>query len=216
MADVVERWRANRAALAELAIDPRELARRVDLLEHEVAEIAGARLRPGEAEEIRTRLAAAQHGEAIARGAATVREALAAEGAGAREATALAAREARATRPPRPAVRGVRGPADRPRGRARRCRRRDPRPGRRRRSRSRRARHPRGAARARSSRSNAATATARPRSSPTASGHRPSSTACGTSTRNGRAGSARRLPCWPRSRPRRPSCRTPDAPRPPD
>ncbi len=95
MADVVERWRANRAALAELAIDPRELARRVDLLEHEVAEIAGARLRPGEAEEIRTRLAAAQHGEAIARGAATVREALTAEGNGAREATALAAREAR-------------------------------------------------------------------------------------------------------------------------
>ena len=40
MADVVERWRANRAALAELAIDPRELARRVDLLEHEAAEIA--------------------------------------------------------------------------------------------------------------------------------------------------------------------------------
>jgi len=36
-ADVVERWRANRAALAELSIDPRELARRVDLLEHEAA-----------------------------------------------------------------------------------------------------------------------------------------------------------------------------------
>ena len=54
MADVVERWRANRAALAELAIDPRELARRVDLLEHEAAEIAAARLRPGEADEIRT------------------------------------------------------------------------------------------------------------------------------------------------------------------
>ncbi|MEA2621041.1 MAG: repair protein RecN [Chloroflexota bacterium] len=98
MVDVVERWRANRAALAELAIDPRELARRVDLLEHEVAEIAGARLRPGEADEIRARLAAAQHGEAIARGAAAVREALTAEGAdgsGARDATAVAVREAR-------------------------------------------------------------------------------------------------------------------------
>ena len=95
MADVVERWRANRAALAELAIDPRELARRVDLLEHEVAEIAGARLHPGEADEIRTRLAAAQHGEAIARGSAAVHEALAAEGVGARESTAIAAREAR-------------------------------------------------------------------------------------------------------------------------
>jgi DNA repair protein RecN (Recombination protein N) len=95
MADVVERWRANRAALAELAIDPRELARRVDLLEHEVAEIAGARLRPGEADEIRTRLAAAQHGEAIARGAAAVRESLTADGTSARGATAVAAREAR-------------------------------------------------------------------------------------------------------------------------
>jgi DNA repair protein RecN (Recombination protein N) len=98
MADAVERWRANRAVLAELAIDPRELARRVDLLEHEVTEIAAARLRPGEADEIRARLAAAQHGEAIARGAAAVREALIAEGpdgSGARDATAVAVREAR-------------------------------------------------------------------------------------------------------------------------
>ena len=96
MADVSERWRANRAALAELAIDPRELARRVDLLEHEAAEIATARLRPGEAVEIRARLSAAQHGEAIARGAAAVLDALAADEVGARESTALAVREARA------------------------------------------------------------------------------------------------------------------------
>jgi DNA repair protein RecN (Recombination protein N) len=95
MADVVERWRANRAALAELAIDPRELARRVDLLEHEAAEIAAARLRLGEADEIRTRLSSAQHGEAIARGAAAIHEALAADDVGARESTAVAVREAR-------------------------------------------------------------------------------------------------------------------------
>ncbi|MDO8484471.1 MAG: DNA repair protein RecN [Candidatus Limnocylindrales bacterium] len=95
MADAVERWRANRAALAELAIEPRDLARRVDLLEHEAAEVAAGRLRPGEADEIRARLAAAQHGEAIARGAATVHDALTADGAGAREATAVASREAR-------------------------------------------------------------------------------------------------------------------------
>jgi DNA repair protein RecN (Recombination protein N) len=95
MADAVERWRANRAALAELAIDPRELARRVDLLEHEAAEIDAAKLRPGEAEGIRARLSAAQHGEAIARGAAMVRDALTADGAGARDATAQAVREAR-------------------------------------------------------------------------------------------------------------------------
>jgi len=95
MADVVERWRANRAALAELAIEPRDLARRVDLLEHEAAEIAAARLRPGEADEIRARLGAARHGEAIARGATTIHEALTADGSGAREVTALALREAR-------------------------------------------------------------------------------------------------------------------------
>jgi len=95
VADAVERWRANRSALAELAIEPRELARRLDLLEHEAAEIAAARLRPGEADEIRARLAAAQHGEAIARGAATVHDTLTAEGTGAREAAAVALREAR-------------------------------------------------------------------------------------------------------------------------
>jgi DNA repair protein RecN (Recombination protein N) len=95
MADAVERWRANRAALAELAIEPRELARRVDLLEHEAGEIAAARLRPGEAAEIRARLEAAHHGEAIARGAALIHESLAADESGARESTAVAAREAR-------------------------------------------------------------------------------------------------------------------------
>ena len=96
MADAVERWRANRAALAELEIDPRELARRVDLLDHEAAEIAAARLHPGEADEIRGRLAAAQHGEAIARGAAAAHDALLADGTGAREAAAVALREVRA------------------------------------------------------------------------------------------------------------------------
>jgi DNA repair protein RecN (Recombination protein N) len=96
MADAVERWRSNRAALAELSLDPRELARRLELLEHEAAEIGGARLRPGEADEIRTRLAAAQHGETIARGSATLAEALTGEGGGARDVTAVALREARA------------------------------------------------------------------------------------------------------------------------
>jgi DNA repair protein RecN (Recombination protein N) len=96
MADAVERWRSNRAALAELSLDPRELTRRLELLEHEAADIAAARLREGEAAEIRTRLAAAQHGEAIARGSAALAEALTGEGGGARDVTALALREARA------------------------------------------------------------------------------------------------------------------------
>ena len=95
MATTVERWRANRSALAELSIDPRELARRLELLEHEATEIAAARLQPGESGELRARLEAAQHGEAIARGAATLRDALVAEGSGARDVTAIAVREVR-------------------------------------------------------------------------------------------------------------------------
>jgi DNA repair protein RecN (Recombination protein N) len=96
MVDAVDRWRANRAALAELELDPRELARRLEVSEHESEEIAAARLRPGEATEIRGRLEAAQHGEAIARGSSTVHDALAADDGGAREAVAIALREARA------------------------------------------------------------------------------------------------------------------------
>jgi DNA repair protein RecN (Recombination protein N) len=91
----VHRWRENRAALDAAALDPREVARRLDLLEHESAEIVRAQLRPGEADEIRARLTAAQHGEAIARGAAALREALTQEGGGARDATAVALHEAR-------------------------------------------------------------------------------------------------------------------------
>ena len=96
MAAAVDRWRANRAALAELELDPRELTRRLELHEHEATEIAAARLRPGEAQEIRGRLEAAQHGEAIARGSATLHESLAADEGGARDAVAIGLREARA------------------------------------------------------------------------------------------------------------------------
>ena len=95
MTGAVDRWRANRAALAELELDPRELARRLDLAEHEANEIASARLRPGEATEIRAQLDAAQHGEAIARGGVTLHQALAADERGARDQLAVAAHEAR-------------------------------------------------------------------------------------------------------------------------
>ncbi|MHB8398693.1 MAG: DNA repair protein RecN [Candidatus Limnocylindrales bacterium] len=91
----VERWRENRAALAGLAIEPAELARRLEIAEHEATEIAAARLRVGEAAEIEARLSAVEHGEAIARGLAAIHEALAGEGSGARDALALAEREAR-------------------------------------------------------------------------------------------------------------------------
>jgi DNA repair protein RecN (Recombination protein N) len=95
VADAVEAWRANRIALAGLAMDPRELLRRLEIVEHEAAEIDGARLRPGEAGEIGAQLAAAQHGESIMQGATTVRETLLGEGRGARERLALAERELR-------------------------------------------------------------------------------------------------------------------------
>jgi DNA repair protein RecN (Recombination protein N) len=91
VAATVERWQANRSAMAELAVDPREAARRLDLLEHEIAEIGAARIRPGEAADLRTRLDSARHGEAIAREAAAIRMALLGEGTGAREAAASAA-----------------------------------------------------------------------------------------------------------------------------
>jgi DNA repair protein RecN (Recombination protein N) len=95
MAAAVEAWRKNEAALAELGLDPRELTRRLELQEHQAAEIAGAKLRPGEAAELVARLAAAQHGETIARGSVEIHEALTGEGSGAREVTAAAAQRAR-------------------------------------------------------------------------------------------------------------------------
>jgi DNA repair protein RecN (Recombination protein N) len=95
VAQAVTAWRANQAILAELALDPRELARRLELQDHQAGEIEGANLRVGEAAEIGAKLAAAQHAEAIARGSVEIHEALAGEGSGAREATAAAAQRAR-------------------------------------------------------------------------------------------------------------------------
>jgi DNA repair protein RecN (Recombination protein N) len=94
IAATVARWHGNRELLAELEIEPRELTRRLELAEHEAAEIAAARLRPGEADEIRSMLEAAHHGEAIARGSAALLDALAGDERGARDATAIALREA--------------------------------------------------------------------------------------------------------------------------
>jgi DNA repair protein RecN (Recombination protein N) len=96
VASAVGSWRANLAALATLSMDPRELLRRLDLLEHEAREIAGAGLRAGEADEITRQLAAAQHGETIASGASVVRETLIGEGRGARERVARAEHDLRA------------------------------------------------------------------------------------------------------------------------
>ena len=85
MARTVERWRENRAAIEEVALEPREVERRLEVLRHEVEEIGGARLRAGEAAELRELLDRARHGEAISRGAAAIRAALDGEAAGGRE-----------------------------------------------------------------------------------------------------------------------------------
>ena len=95
VAATVEAWRENRTALTELALDPREVERRLELLRHEVDEIGGARVREGEIDELKARLEASRHGEAIARGAAAIRTGLDAEGTGARDVMARAVQEAR-------------------------------------------------------------------------------------------------------------------------
>jgi DNA repair protein RecN (Recombination protein N) len=87
-------WRANRAALEALESDPRTVARMLELHDHEADEIEAAGLRPGEADEIRGRLAAAAGAEQIARLVASVRERLAGEGSGARDLLARASRDA--------------------------------------------------------------------------------------------------------------------------
>jgi DNA repair protein RecN (Recombination protein N) len=90
-------WRETRDALDRAAVDPREAARRLAVLEHEVAEIDAARIRVGEAAALEERLGAARHGEAIARGATSVEEALLGpEGADAPNARDLLAQAARA------------------------------------------------------------------------------------------------------------------------
>ena len=63
-------WRATVAAAAELLTDAHELARRVELLRHQVDEIGAGAPRPGEDAELETQLRAAEHAETIARSAA--------------------------------------------------------------------------------------------------------------------------------------------------
>ena len=95
MAAAVGRWRENRASLDALTIDPREVARRLELLEHEVDEIGAARLQVGELDDLRARLGAARNGEAIARGVEAIRSALDADGTGGRDGLGRALGEAR-------------------------------------------------------------------------------------------------------------------------
>jgi len=96
VAGAVDRWRANRAVLLELSLDPREVARRLEVLEHEIEEIEAAGPRPGEIDELRGRLAATANVEALAREGRALRDALVGEGQGARDRVGAAHAEGRA------------------------------------------------------------------------------------------------------------------------
>lgn len=67
--DAYRAWRSTQARMEELVTDAHELARRLELLEHQAGEIAAAALRVGEDAELEATLRAAQHGEAIVRAA---------------------------------------------------------------------------------------------------------------------------------------------------
>ncbi len=75
-------WRATRAEASELLTDAHELARRVELLSHQVDELAAAALRPGEDAELEGRLRSASNAEEIARAADVASRSLVDEGGG--------------------------------------------------------------------------------------------------------------------------------------
>ena len=70
VADAHRAWRSAVAVSAELLTDDRELARRIDLLRHQVTEIADAAPRAGEDDELEAQLRAAANAETIARSTA--------------------------------------------------------------------------------------------------------------------------------------------------
>ena len=75
-------WRGTVAQAAEMLSDEHELARRVELLRHQVDEIAAAAVQPGEDEALERQLRIATHAEAIARAADAAVRALRDESAG--------------------------------------------------------------------------------------------------------------------------------------
>jgi DNA repair protein RecN (Recombination protein N) len=75
-AEAYRAWRATVARAVELVTDVHELARRTELLRHQVDEIERAALRPDEDTEVEEALRAATHAEAVAAGAASAVRAL--------------------------------------------------------------------------------------------------------------------------------------------
>lgn len=92
VAQAVQAWQANAGALRELALEPAELERRLELAEHAASEIESAGVRPGEVDELRGRLTLVANSERIGVLLGEVRELLVAEGSGARDRLAHAAR----------------------------------------------------------------------------------------------------------------------------
>ncbi|HET6381424.1 MAG TPA: DNA repair protein RecN [candidate division Zixibacteria bacterium] len=82
VAQAYRAWRSVVARSAELITDAHELARRVELLRHQVDEISAAAPRPGEDAELEARLRAATHAETIARAAAEAVRLLREDGGG--------------------------------------------------------------------------------------------------------------------------------------
>jgi DNA repair protein RecN (Recombination protein N) len=75
-------WRSTVAQAAEMLTDAHELARRVELLRHQVDEISAASVQPGEDDALERQLRSATHAEAIARAADAAVRALRDESAG--------------------------------------------------------------------------------------------------------------------------------------
>jgi DNA repair protein RecN (Recombination protein N) len=78
----VTAWRGAGAAAAELLVDPAELARRVELLEHQASEISAAALVVGEEVDVEQQLRAATHAEDVVRSAGEATDALTGDHAG--------------------------------------------------------------------------------------------------------------------------------------
>ncbi len=65
VARAVAAWRANEAALKELAVDPAELQRRLELAQHAADEIEAANPQPGEIDALKSRLSTSANSERI-------------------------------------------------------------------------------------------------------------------------------------------------------
>ncbi|HEY8135121.1 MAG TPA: DNA repair protein RecN [Candidatus Limnocylindrales bacterium] len=90
--EAVQALRSNEAALRELATDPAELQRRLELAAFAADEIEAASVQPGEINELKSRLALAGNAQRIASLLSDAHEALSGEGRGAHDGLARASR----------------------------------------------------------------------------------------------------------------------------